>query len=168
MLSLLKQYLAQVETFGRVAFQTRPFETAGGTQYPEVGLLNERQASFLIGLMRNTPEVVDSKLRMAHEFWRMGEALANRDRTLLAQRILLKQREGKSAELARIGSGLMLDRRRALPGLNADRDVLRCAMEPGLFPAELDMAIDAKAKKALGPAAPQAWPSCPAPILKLQ
>jgi len=41
----------------------------------------------------------------------------------------------------------MCDRRRALPGLNAKRDVPRCTIEPGLFSVELEAAIDARKHK---------------------
>ena len=33
---------ADLEQFGRVAFQTRPFATAGGTQHMRIALLNEQ------------------------------------------------------------------------------------------------------------------------------
>ena len=147
-MALLHEYSAQVATFGLVAFETRArLKGKHGGGNVELAMLNERQASFLISLMRNTPEVLDFKLQMAHEFWRMADSLANRDRSLLTQRILLEQREGKSAELARIGSGLMLDRKRELPSINAERDLLRVVMEPGLFPSELEVAIDVKRRK---------------------
>ena len=159
-LALLEQYLLQVETFGQVAFETRAGYQGSVVRF---AMLNERQATFLIGLMRNSPEVVDFKLRMAHEFWRMGDALANRDRTLLTRRILLEQRVGRSAALASIGSGLMLDRRRALPGINAERDVLRSVMEPGLFPQELDVAIDKTKSRKRGPKTILGYRKMPSP-----
>ena len=149
----------------KVAKQKEALEPACRRYYRVVrfAMLNERQATFLIGLMRNSPEVVDFKLRMAHEFWRMGDALANRDRTLLTRRILLEQREGRSAALASIGSGLMLDRRRALPGINAERDVLRSVMEPGLFPQELDVAIDKTKSRKRGPKTILGYRKMPSP-----
>jgi len=97
-LSVLMRYMSQIETFGLVTFETRSDDNNRDVW---LARLNERQASFLISLMRNTAGVVDFKLRMSHEFWRMGEALAyrdaQRDHTLLAQSILREHREGQSA-----------------------------------------------------------------------
>jgi len=106
---LVGRYKAQLETFGIIGFEIRKLNGAGRLE--KYALLNERQAGFLISLMRNNTEVVDFKLRMAHEFWRMTESLANRDVTLLTRRILLEQKDG--ASLAGIGSGLVPDRRGA-------------------------------------------------------
>lgn len=145
-MKLVNRYKSQLETFGKVGFEIRPSPDSKTGQMYKLAMLNERQAGFLISLMRNNVEVVDFKLRMAHEFWRMGDALANRDVTLLTRRILLEQKNGTSLALARIGSGLMLDRKGDLPGIRTERALLRAVMEPGLFPEELDKLVDQKPK----------------------
>lgn len=143
-IALVRRYLPRLETFGQVAFETRP-DYQGSTV--TFAMLNEYQAGFLVSLMRNSDEVVDFKLRMMHEFRLMRDALANRDVTILTRRILLEQKDGASLALARIGSGLMLDRRGELPGIRTERALLRAVMEPGLFPAELEEMIDKRNSK---------------------
>jgi phage regulator Rha-like protein len=74
-LELAKTYLSDLEEFGRVAFETRPFETAGGTQTREIAILNEQQATLLLTYMRNSDVVRAFKKRLVREFYRMAEAL---------------------------------------------------------------------------------------------
>lgn len=57
-LELIKRYKSDLEEFGRVSFQMRPFETAGGVQKRKEYLLNRDQAIFLITLMRNPARTV--------------------------------------------------------------------------------------------------------------
>jgi phage regulator Rha-like protein len=54
--------------FGRVAFETRPFETAGGTQQVKVAFLTEEQATAIMTLSRNTPQVVELKMTLVKAF----------------------------------------------------------------------------------------------------
>lgn len=67
-LRLIRKYQEQFRKFGRVDFEIRPFATKGGTQEREVALLNEDHATFLITLFRNTPAVVEFKVRLVLEF----------------------------------------------------------------------------------------------------
>lgn len=143
-IALVRRYLPRLETFGQVAFETRPDCQGSIVTF---AMLNEYQAGFLVSLMRNTAGVVEFKLQMMHEFRRMRESLANRDVTMLTRRILLEQKDGASLALARIGSGLMLDRRNELPGIRTERALLKAVMEPGLFPEELDKMIDQREAK---------------------
>jgi len=89
-LPVLMRYMPQIGTFGLVTLEMR---SDGNNRDVWFARLNERQASFFISLMLNTPEVVNFKLRMAHEFWGMGEALAIRDHKLLIQGMFPVQRE---------------------------------------------------------------------------
>jgi anti-repressor protein len=73
-LELIRKNSCELETFGGVAFETRPFETSGGTQYRETGTLNERQATFLLTLMRNSPIVVEFKKRLVKSFYELVQA----------------------------------------------------------------------------------------------
>ena len=68
-LRLVRTYLADLEEFGRVSFEIRPFETAGGSQQREVALLNEHQATLIIAFMRNIGVVKDFKKRLVKAFW---------------------------------------------------------------------------------------------------
>lgn len=74
-LELVRKNLSQLSAFGGVAFETRPFETAGGTQMREFALLNEPQSTLLMTFMRNSPVVVAFKVELVKQFYRMREAL---------------------------------------------------------------------------------------------
>lgn len=75
-IGLINTYRVDLERFGGVAFETQPFETAGGTQRRDVAHLNEQQATFLISLMRNSSVVVAFKVVLVEQFYRMRQALA--------------------------------------------------------------------------------------------
>jgi phage regulator Rha-like protein len=68
-IALLRKHLPDFEEFGRVAFQTQPFATAGGEQIREVAVLNEHQATLLLTYSRNTDVVKDFKKRLVREFF---------------------------------------------------------------------------------------------------
>lgn len=95
-LKLMPLYMAQITTLGAFAFETRAGLPGDNDDEVELILFNERQASFLVSLIRNTAKIVNFKVRMIHEFWRMHKALAIRDQRLLVQRILQGQHEGDS------------------------------------------------------------------------
>lgn len=92
-LKLMCLYIAQIDTLGTFAFETPARLPGEHDDEVELILFNERQASFLVSLIRNTAKIVNFKAQMIHEFWRMREALAIRDQRLLVQRILQEQRE---------------------------------------------------------------------------
>ncbi|MDN4052878.1 phage regulatory protein/antirepressor Ant [Massilia sp. YIM B02763] len=75
-LELLRTYVGDLTEFGRVAFETLPFETAGGTQTREVALLNEDQATLLITYMRNNVVVRKFKIALVRSFADMRKRLA--------------------------------------------------------------------------------------------
>lgn len=67
-LGTLRHYLDEFDEFGRVAFETRPFVTGGGTQSREIALLNESQATLLLTYMRNSDVVRRFKRALVHAF----------------------------------------------------------------------------------------------------
>jgi len=69
-LELIDKHKNNFEELGRVAFQTRPFETNGGVQKQRIALLNEDQAYLLLTFSRNTPQVVDLKVELVKAFSR--------------------------------------------------------------------------------------------------
>ncbi|WP_433953633.1 phage antirepressor KilAC domain-containing protein [Curtobacterium flaccumfaciens] len=71
-LELISANLADFEEFGRVAFETRPFETAGGVQSRRVALLNEQQATLLMTFQRNTQQVRQFKKSLVRAFFEMA------------------------------------------------------------------------------------------------
>jgi len=78
---LIGKYEKDLSDFGRVSFRMTPFETKGGMQEVKVYDLNEQQATFLITLIRNNRKVVDFKKRLVQEFFKMRQALMQRQTT---------------------------------------------------------------------------------------
>lgn len=72
-IKLVRNYLADLEEFGRVGFEIAPFETAGGTQKREVAVLNEQQSTLLLTLMRNSEIVVRFKVRLVKAFFELSK-----------------------------------------------------------------------------------------------
>lgn len=75
-LELIHANRADFEDFGRVAFETRPFATAGGTQSRQVALLNEQHATLLMTYQRNTEQVRQFKKALVRAFFDMARRLA--------------------------------------------------------------------------------------------
>ena len=84
-LELVRKYLPDFETFGRVAFETQPFETAGGTQKREVAWLNEDQTTLLFTFLKNTEIARKLKLALVKAFRSVRNALANAQNRAFAQ-----------------------------------------------------------------------------------
>lgn len=80
-LSLVRQNIDALEEFGRVAFETRPFETAGGTQTREIAVLNEQQATLLFTFMKNTKIVKAFKIALVKAFFEMAQKLREQQAT---------------------------------------------------------------------------------------
>lgn len=70
-MSLIRGYQEDLEEFGRVAFQTRPFETAGGTQKSEYAMLNQHQATLLLTYMKNSLIIRKFKKALVKAFFDM-------------------------------------------------------------------------------------------------
>lgn len=70
-LGLVRTYLTDLEEFGRVAFQTRPFATLGGIQQQEIAFLNEQQSTLILTYMRNSEIVRGFKKRLVKAFWEL-------------------------------------------------------------------------------------------------
>lgn len=75
---LIKNYENDLKSFGRVGFEIVPLETNGGTQNCKIYKLNEEQATFLITLMKNLPNVVLFKKNLVKEFYNMRQQLQRR------------------------------------------------------------------------------------------
>jgi phage antirepressor YoqD-like protein len=70
-LELIKKHQSTLEVFGRVAFETRTFETNGGAQQQDYAILNEKQSTLLITLMRNSEVVKNFKVRLVEKFYEL-------------------------------------------------------------------------------------------------
>lgn len=77
-LELVRTYHTDLEEFGRVAFETQPFATAGGIQTREVAQLNEQQATLLLTYMRNSPIVRSFKKSLVRAFFEMAQKVKMR------------------------------------------------------------------------------------------
>ena len=75
-LELIRDNVADFTEFGRVAFETQPFATAGGTQQREFAVLNEDHAILLITYMRNSAVVREFKKRLVHAFRELRNGVA--------------------------------------------------------------------------------------------
>lgn len=78
-LELIRNNINDFNEFGRVAFETLPFETAGGIQKREVAILNEQQATLLFTYMRNSEIVKKFKIRLVKVFYEMRDRLHGQD-----------------------------------------------------------------------------------------
>lgn len=73
-LELIDKHADSIESaFGHIAFETRPFETAGGIQRRRIAYLTEQQATFLITMFRNTDVVVRFKLALTQAFFALRD-----------------------------------------------------------------------------------------------
>lgn len=87
---LVRKYLDDFEEFGGVRFEIEPFETAGGEQSREVGVLNEEQATLLLTYMRNSDIVRAFKKRLVKEFWEAKRKQPKFDPSTLTRIDILK------------------------------------------------------------------------------
>lgn len=95
-LALIRTYLDDFEAFGRVAFETRPLQTAGGAQESTVAMLNEHHATLLITYLRNNEVVRGFKMRLVAAFW---EARKPRVPQTMAQALRLAAEQAEMIEL---------------------------------------------------------------------
>ena len=103
-LELVRNYLVDFQEFGGVAFETRSFETAGGTQQREIAILNEDQAYLLLTYMRNTAVVRNAKKALVRAFKVAREAVSiHSDNFIRIEKALAESMEIS----ARINNGLI-------------------------------------------------------------
>ena len=133
-IQLVRKYILSLERFGLVAFEmrARPHGQHGGGDV-EFACLNEQQTALLISLMRNKEKVVEFKISLVSEFFRMREALRARENTTWERRLALETKDVKSSAKGRLGSKLMNERKSDLTTIRPERESLKLEMEPGLF-----------------------------------
>lgn len=102
-LETIRKNQADFEEFGRVAFETRTRQTAGGPQKTNIAVLNREQAMFAMTLFRNTPVVVDFKKNLIKAFVAMENKLAQTEHQLNA---LMRQSQ-MQMELCQAAKGLI-------------------------------------------------------------
>ncbi|MDC6130678.1 Rha family transcriptional regulator [Burkholderia gladioli] len=133
-IKMVRRHVRRLERFGLVRFEIRA-RRAGqhGGGNVEFALLNEPQAALLLTFMRNTERVMDFKEELVAEFFRMRDELGRREQTLWQQMQALIAREVESKVRASFGSHLMLARKREMPRLDAERELLENQMQPSLL-----------------------------------
>lgn len=127
-IQLIRNQSKVLSEFGTLAFEMR--KSAG--RPTEIAMLNEQQAALLISMMRNSQEVVAFKVSLIREFYRMRDALQQRDDNLWKQMQALIAKEVESKVRASFGSNLMLERKREIPGFKKKFEELEAAIQPGL------------------------------------
>ncbi|MHC9554015.1 Rha family transcriptional regulator [Corynebacterium diphtheriae] len=102
-LETIRKNQADFEEFGRVAFETRTRQTAGGPQKTNIAVLNREQAMFAMTLFRNTPVVVDFKKNLIKAFVAMEQRLGQAEHQINA---LMRQSQ-MQMELCQAAKGLI-------------------------------------------------------------
>jgi phage regulator Rha-like protein len=131
---LVRKHQKSLEELGLVRFQIRPRRAGqhGGGDV-EFALLNEHQSALLISLMRNTETVIDFKVALIKEFFRMRDDLGRREQNLWQQMQALIAKEVESKVRASFGSHLMLERKREIPRFDEERSLLENQIQPSLL-----------------------------------
>lgn len=73
---LIGKHQDQLNKFGILAFEMRKLDGRGRPK--KVYMLNQQQATFLITLLDNTPQVVDFKVKLVKQFFKMQQELNTR------------------------------------------------------------------------------------------
>jgi len=133
-IKLVRKNQAALALFGSLRFEIRVKRTDGrGGEPTEFVMLNERQAALLISFMRNSPEVVEFKVSLVSEFYRMRDALNQRTQNLWQQMHALIAQEVESKVRASFGSSLLLERKREIPHFDHERERLEREIQPSLL-----------------------------------
>lgn len=128
-LALARSHAATLMEFGKLAFETRVNRRGQPT---EIAMLNERQASLLLTMMRNSKAALAFKVELVREFYRMRDALDQRDQNLWQQLQAAIAQEVESKVRASFGSHLMLERKKQKPLLTQEIHRLEAEIQPAL------------------------------------
>lgn len=76
----IQKHKKELERFGKLSV---PYQTeSSGGRPTEYYALNEAQATFLITLLKNTPQVVDFKAELVSQFYKMRQFILERQSTI--------------------------------------------------------------------------------------
>lgn len=133
-IKLVRKHRTSLERFGPLRFEIRPrLKGRHGGGDVEIALLNEQQATLLISMLRNSPIVIECKVRLVEEFYRMRTALSQQAKGLWQQMQALIAQEVESKVRASFGSRLMLDRKRDIPRFESEHQRLEAEIQPSLL-----------------------------------
>jgi phage regulator Rha-like protein len=130
-IKMIRRYQADFDAFGEVRFEIRLNRSGSPTEF---AMLNEQQATLLLAFMRNSPKVIEFKIALVKEFFRMRDELGRREQSLWQQMQALIAREVESKVRASFGSHLMLERKREIPHFDSERSLLERQIQPSLLP----------------------------------
>lgn len=91
---LIKTYKKQLEELGTLGFKIEQLNKGAG-RTTEIFYLNEEQLTFLIMTFRNNEKVIDFKMRITKEFFRMKKALSKLSEEKASQEYQLARKGGK-------------------------------------------------------------------------
>ena len=128
-IQLVRKHSPSLASLGTLAFEMRK----SGGRPTEYAMLNAQQAALLLTLMRNTASVTSFKVSLIREFYRMRDALQQRDLNLWQQMQALIAKEVESKVRASFGSHLMLERKREKPVFENERVRLEREIQPSLL-----------------------------------
>ena len=74
----IRDYEKEISSLGKLGFEIRPMKSG---QEMKIYLLNEPQATFLITLLKNTEIVVNFKLELVKQFYKMRQFILERQTT---------------------------------------------------------------------------------------
>jgi phage antirepressor YoqD-like protein len=77
-LRMIRRFESKLAVYGRGRFKILPFQTNGGTQNLTVCYLNERQATFLVTLSRNSERAVDLKQKLTDSYFHYRNLIAEK------------------------------------------------------------------------------------------
>jgi phage regulator Rha-like protein len=72
---LITKYQDKMELFGAIPFKTEVLKAGKGTTKSKTFFLNEQQATLLLTFMRNNEIVINFKIKLVKEFFKMREIL---------------------------------------------------------------------------------------------
>lgn len=134
-IKMIRRYQADFEQFGPLGFEIRKGKSlphGGFAKSTEFAMLNEQQSTLLLAFMRNSPKVVEFKIALVREFFRLRNKILNRDKNLWQQLQALIAKEVESKVRASFGSHLMLERKKEIPQFDQERFFLESQIQPSL------------------------------------
>ena len=108
-IELIHRYYSDFEEFGGVAFETEPFNTAGGVQRRKICRLNEDQAALLMTYLRNNQIVRSFKKQLIKAFKEAKQvpALPNFNNPVEAARAWADAKESEIKALADLEAAIL-------------------------------------------------------------
>lgn len=99
-IEMIHRHADRLEKYGRVAVETLPIETNGGTQSTVVCFLNERQSTFLVTLSKNSEQAVELKQNLVDSYYHYKEQNKPKIPETFAEALQLAADQAKQLEEA--------------------------------------------------------------------